>query len=134
RASRCRGGRSAARLSPTVLTPLDRLTRRRRDSPAMRDGPSRSPGDPDRHQLSGWSHRKGAFGDQDLETHTCPHAFVATSRFSGCCTGKVKEKVLPLPTSLSTQSCPRCISTRLFAIASPSPVPVVFCLPSVAIW
>ena len=37
--------------------------------------------------------------------------------------GKVKLKVEPLPTSLSTQILPPCSSTNFLAKVSPSPVP-----------
>jgi len=37
--------------------------------------------------------------------------------------GKVKMKVEPLPTSLSTQILPPCSSTNFLAKVSPSPVP-----------
>src|SRR5262245_16466413 len=37
--------------------------------------------------------------------------------------GKVKLKVEPLPTSLSTQILPPCNSTNFFAKVNPSPVP-----------
>jgi len=41
--------------------------------------------------------------------------------------GKVKLKVEPLPTSLSTQILPPCSSTNFLAKVNPSPVPSVLC-------
>ena len=41
--------------------------------------------------------------------------------------GKVKLKVEPLPTSLSTQILPPCSSTDFLAKVKPSPVPSVLC-------
>src|SRR5205823_10425225 len=48
---------------------------------------------------------------------------------SAASTGRVKRKVLPRPTSLSTQSRPPCSSTSLRESGSPRPVPSSF-LPS----
>src|SRR4030095_13512670 len=42
----------------------------------------------------------------------------------GLCAGMVKEKLLPLPTTLSTPILPPCISTSFFEIAKPSPTPL----------
>ena len=41
--------------------------------------------------------------------------------------GKVKLKVEPLPTSLSTQIFPPCSSTNFLAKVNPSPVPSTLC-------
>jgi hypothetical protein len=41
--------------------------------------------------------------------------------------GKVKLKVEPLPTSLSTQIFPPCNSTNFLAKVNPSPVPSTLC-------
>jgi hypothetical protein len=41
--------------------------------------------------------------------------------------GKVKLKVEPLPTLLSTQILPPCSSTNFLANVNPSPVPSVLC-------
>src|SRR5215468_12544526 len=44
--------------------------------------------------------------------------------------GKLKLKVEPLPTSLSTQIFPPCSSTNFLAKVSPSPVPSILCVES----
>src|SRR5262245_62103279 len=44
--------------------------------------------------------------------------------------GKVKLKVDPLPTSLSTQILPPCSSTNFLAKVNPSPVPSILCVES----
>src|SRR2546427_3738277 len=48
---------------------------------------------------------------------------VAHARPPSACRGTVKKKVDPLPSSLSTQIRPPCISTSRFVMLSPSPVP-----------
>jgi hypothetical protein len=44
--------------------------------------------------------------------------------------GKVKVKVLPIPSSLLTRIVPPCFSTNSLQSISPSPVPVSFSVPS----
>src|SRR5262245_40008625 len=46
-------------------------------------------------------------------------------RTSSVTIGRVKKKVVPLPTTLSTQIRPPCNSTSARVIASPSPVPPI---------
>jgi len=64
----------------------------------------------------------------DLEEHKKDRAYwpATAPRFlsiSVGASGRVKVKVLPLPSSLSTQMRPPCASTTLRVMASPSPVP-----------
>src|SRR5215813_3795935 len=52
----------------------------------------------------------------------------------GDLSGKVKLKVEPLPTSLSTQIFPPCSSTNFLAKVNPSPVPSIFLALSPPTW
>src|SRR5262249_46546834 len=55
----------------------------------------------------------------DVQNGLRAHTGVPLSRRSGI----AKKKVEPLPSSLSTQIWPWCISTNFFVMLSPSPVP-----------
>jgi hypothetical protein len=56
--------------------------------------------------------------------YSAQSAFTDSNQLGGDdLSGKVKLKVEPLPTSLSTQIFPPCSSTNFFAKVNPSPVP-----------
>src|SRR4029453_15442855 len=71
---------------------------------------------------NGW-HRHRSVDSPGLSTRFWPFLHDQNQLGSDDPSGKVKQKVEPLPISLSTQILPPCSSTNFLANVNPSPVP-----------
>ena len=80
-----------------------------------------------RYAASNGCHRHRSVDSPGLSTWFWPFLDDQNQLGGDDLSGNVKQKVEPLPTSLSTQIFPPCSSTNFLAKVNPSPVPSTLC-------